>query len=51
VAAIAGAILGAYWGADALPVEMSNKVLLVNRTELDIDLEELANQMTDKYFN
>jgi len=51
VAAIAGAILGAYWGADKLPQEMSEKVLSVNKEELDIDLEALAGLLTEKFFN
>jgi len=51
VAAIAGAILGAYWGTEKLPVKMSEQVIQINRNELGIDLEELANQMTDHFFN
>jgi len=47
-AAVTGAILGAYWGADQLPKEMVNSVLTVNDTVLDTNLEELANQLTDK---
>ena len=50
VAAIAGAILGAYWGADKLPKKMTEQVLLVNKQELDIDLEALAKQLTEKFF-
>jgi hypothetical protein len=46
VAAIAGAILGAYHGAENLPPEMTAQVLRVNREELDIDLEQLADEMT-----
>lgn len=46
VAAIAGAILGAYWGAEKLPAEMSQQVLSVSRDPLGIDLEQLAEQMT-----
>jgi len=46
VAAIAGAILGAYWGADRLPPGMTQKVLEVNRNELGLDLVQLADQMT-----
>lgn len=51
VAAIAGAILGAYWGADKLPEKMTEQVLTVNKEELDIDLEMLAGQLTEKFFN
>ncbi len=51
VAAIAGAILGAYWGADKLPEKMTAQVLSVNKEELNIDLEALAKQLTEKYFN
>ncbi|GAB5561651.1 MAG: hypothetical protein SynsKO_32980 [Synoicihabitans sp.] len=51
VAAIAGAILGAYWGAEKLPPEMSEQVLRVNREELDIDLMSLATQITAHQFS
>lgn len=51
VAAIAGAILGTYWGAEKLPAAMSEKVITVNRDELGIDLEKLAIQLTEKYFD
>lgn len=47
-AAVAGAILGAYWGANQLPEEMVQSVLSVNDTLLDTNLEELATQLTDK---
>ena len=50
VAAIAGAILGAYWGADQLPKDMSALVLTVNKEELGIDLERLASQLTETFF-
>ena len=50
VAAIAGAILGAYWGAENLPKTMSEQVLSVNKHELGIDLEKLASLMTDQYY-
>lgn len=50
VAAIAGAILGAYWGANLLPKKMVQQVIEVNREKLGIDLEQLAASMTDKYF-
>ncbi len=51
VAAIAGAILGAYWGAAKLPKKMTEQVLSVNKEKLDIDLELLAGKLTEKYFN
>ncbi|MGD1894741.1 MAG: ADP-ribosylglycohydrolase family protein [Cyclobacteriaceae bacterium] len=47
-AAVTGAILGAYWGASQLPEEMVTSVLSVNDTLLDTNLEQLANQLTDK---
>lgn len=47
VAAIAGAILGAYHGADKLPKDQTTLVLQVNKDVLGIDLIELANQLTD----
>ena len=49
-AAVAGAILGAHYGAGKLPVEDSEMVLKVNKELLNIDLIELANSMTDSYF-
>jgi hypothetical protein len=48
VAAIAGAILGAYHGADKLPKDLSAQVLQVNKNLLDIDLVELADQLAEK---
>lgn len=44
-AAIAGGILGAYYGFDRLPEKMKIQVLEVNKRELDIDLVELADKM------
>lgn len=44
-AAVTGAILGAYWGADKLPEGMLAKVLKAN-LELGYDLEKLASRMT-----
>lgn len=46
IAAIAGAILGAYHGAENLPPEMTRQVLAVNESQLGINLETLATQMT-----
>lgn len=47
VAAITGAILGAYHGYHALPVKMKQTVLQTNRERLGIDLEKLAGELTD----
>ncbi len=49
--AVAGAILGAYWGADALPEVQSKLVTEVCKTQLGIDLEKLARDMTEKIYN
>jgi len=46
-AAIAGGILGAYYGFDRLPEQMKNQVLEVNKIELDIDLVELSENMSE----
>ena len=46
--AVAGAILGAYWGFDALPVSLRDQVLKTNKKNLGIDLETLASEITDK---
>jgi len=48
-AAVAGAILGAYWGADKLPKEKVSQLLKVNKELLGNDLEEMARAMTAKY--
>ena len=50
-AAVTGAILGAYWGAEKLPEEMVHSVLSVNSTVLAIDLKALAGQLTDSIFS
>lgn len=47
-AAIAGAILGAKTGFKSLPDKMKMQVLEVNKEQLGIDLEGLAEQMTGK---
>jgi hypothetical protein len=47
-AAIAGAILGARTGFENLPDQMKKQVLVVNKEQLGIDLEELARSMTGK---
>ncbi len=46
--AIAGSILGAMVGFEKLPVKMRNQVLEVNKNKLGIDLEKMANELTDK---
>lgn len=45
VAAITGAILGAYWGASALPEHLVTPVLQTNKHQLGIDLPALAERM------
>jgi hypothetical protein len=49
VAAVAGAILGAYIGADHLPQKKVRQILQVNRELLGTDLEEMAHVLTAKY--
>jgi len=46
--AIAGGILGAYWGANQLPEKMKKQVLTTNKEKLGIDLEKLAKDLTEK---
>lgn len=46
--AIAGSILGAMIGFEKLPVKMRNQVMEVSKTRLNIDLEKLANGLTDR---
>lgn len=46
--AVAGGILGALYGYDKLPAAMKQKVMLINKTQLNTDFEILANQLTDK---
>lgn len=45
--AVAGAILGAFWGAEKLPSEMAHRVITTNKS-LGIDIEVLATNLTDK---
>jgi len=45
--AVAGAILGAYHGASALPPDLKELVLKTSRETLDIDLEQTAEQLTE----
>jgi hypothetical protein len=46
--AVAGGILGALYGFDKLPNDMTRTVLAVNKQYLDTDFVMLANQLTDK---
>lgn len=46
--AVAGGILGAYWGFERLPKTMKQQVLSTSKTQLNTDLEALAAQMTEK---
>ncbi len=46
VAAITGAILGALHGFDSLPKKSVEQVLSVNKSQLGIDLEKMAEQLT-----
>lgn len=45
VAAVTGAILGAYWGAEHLPADWSAQVIQVNRDQLGINLEKMATEL------
>lgn len=47
VGAVTGAILGAYYGYDKLPPDLTQTVLSTNKNRLGIDLEDLARQLTD----
>jgi len=46
--AVAGAILGAYWGFNGLPKSLRDPVVKTNKINLGIDLETLAAKITDK---
>lgn len=48
VAAITGAILGAYCGYDKIPDEMKFPVVKLNKEKLGIDLIEMATVITDR---
>lgn len=50
VAAVTGAVLGAYLGFENLPKGLVIPVLRTSKTTIGIDLEELSQQMTDKLF-
>lgn len=45
-AAVAGGILGAYYGFENLPILEREKVLRVNKELLETDLEQIANELT-----
>ncbi len=45
-AALVGGILGAWYGFEKLPTAEREKVLKVNREDLDTDLEKLAAELT-----
>lgn len=47
-AAVAGGILGTFWGFESLPTSERQKVIEVSNTELNIDLEKLAKNLTKK---
>jgi ADP-ribosylglycohydrolase len=45
-AAVAGGILGAYYGFEQLPDREKYQVLEVNKSQLGIDLEHVAQELT-----
>lgn len=45
VAAVTGAILGAYWGASRLPAHLTEPVIRTNKNELGIDLLALSDRL------
>lgn len=46
--AVAGGILGAFYGYEKLPVEMKTKVIKVGKEQLDIDFEDIARKLARK---
>ncbi|MEM9917367.1 MAG: ADP-ribosylglycohydrolase family protein [Bacteroidota bacterium] len=48
--AVAGAILGTQLGFQKLPREMRDQVLEANKNKLNINLEQLAQQLTDRFY-
>ena len=46
--AVAGGILGAFYGYEKLPNEMKTKVMKVGKQQLDIDFEDIARKLTKK---
>ncbi len=51
VAAIAGMILGAKYGFEALPFDLKIEVLKTNKEVLGIDLEAFANELTELVYS
>ncbi|MFT6477698.1 MAG: ADP-ribosylglycohydrolase [Spirosomataceae bacterium] len=51
VAAVTGAVLGAMHGFDQLPVTMREKTLSISKNVIRIDLEQLAQELTDAKYN
>lgn len=47
-AAVAGGILGAYYGYEKLPTDMKSKVMKVGKEELGIDMVELSMDLANK---
>ncbi|MCF8261789.1 MAG: ADP-ribosylglycohydrolase family protein [Melioribacteraceae bacterium] len=50
-AAVAGSILGAYHGFNKLPKDLVKTVLETNKTKMGIDLEILAQKLTDSLYS
>ncbi|MEX2564928.1 MAG: ADP-ribosylglycohydrolase family protein [Cyclobacteriaceae bacterium] len=50
-AAVAGAILGAYYGFEKLPGKMKTQSLKVNKNLLNTDMEALSEVLTDRIFD
>ncbi|WP_435356831.1 ADP-ribosylglycohydrolase family protein [Emticicia sp. SJ17W-69] len=46
--AVAGGILGAFYGYEKLPNEMKTKVIKIGKEQLDVDFELLAQKLTKK---
>lgn len=46
--AVAGGILGAFYGYEKLPNEMKTKVMKISKEQLDVDFELLAQKLTKK---
>lgn len=50
IAAVTGAILGAYLGYDRLPTHLAERSMRVNEELLNISLEQLATDLTDRLY-
>ncbi|MEN0049085.1 MAG: ADP-ribosylglycohydrolase family protein [Bacteroidota bacterium] len=50
VAAVVGTILGIQSGYKALPPELAKTVIEAHKTELNIDLEDLAEQLSEQFY-